>query len=62
MTKRQVAVYDAAMAFTNHIVTTTYRVRINGTGDPDISTLGFLLMRDLHVACEEQRNEIVRSN
>ena len=50
------------MAFTNHVVTTTYRVRINGTGDPDISTLGFLLMRDLHVACEEQRNEIVRSN
>ena len=62
MTKKQVAVYDAAMAFTTHIVTTTKRVRLNGTGDPDISTLGFLLMRDLHVACEEQRNEIVRSN
>jgi len=62
MTKKQLAVYDAAMAFTNHIVTTTDRVRLNGTGDPDISTLGFLLMQDLHVACEEQRNEIVRSN
>ena len=62
MTKRQVAVYDAAMAFTNHIVTTTTRVRINGTGDEDISTAGFLLMRDFHVACEEQRDEIVRSN
>ena len=62
MTKKQLAVYDASMAFTNHIVTTTDRVRLNGTGDPDISTLGFLLMQDLHVACEEQRNEIVRSN
>jgi len=62
MTKKQLAVYDAAMAFTNHIVTTTDRVRLNGTGDPDISTIGFLLMQDLHVACEEQRNEIVRSN
>ena len=61
MTKKQIAVYDAAMAFTNHIVITN-RVRLNGTGDPDISTLGFLLMRDLHVACKEQRNEIVRSN
>ena len=62
MTKKQVAVYHAAMAFTNHIVTTTNRVRLNGTGDGDISTASFLLMRDLHVACEEQRNEIVRSN
>jgi len=62
MTKKQTAVYDAAMAFTNHVVTTTSRVRISGTGNEDISTAGFLLMRDLHVACEEQRNEIVRSN
>ena len=62
MTEKQIAVYDAAMAFTNHIIITTDQVRLNGTGDPDISTIAFLLMRDLHVACKEQRNDIVRSN
>ena len=62
MTKRQVAVYDAAMAFTNHIVTTTNQVRRIGIGNSDISTISFFLMRDLHAACDEERNEIVRSN